>query len=189
MTWNRLITAVLLPALLLCSGCASLLPSTKDVTRTPWNSYEDVRTAYGKVEPNTTTVKQLRTLGFNIYSSPNVKILNYVDIAVATQSIKFEDLSGGLAKCLKAGNNCRGYEFEPKVRYDKRYGNFWLDFFNFRRKTRGTGWQFKADFFVIDDIVVEKIWSGTPFIHIENDQKNPLGPLQEGVGIFFRLVP
>ena len=186
MKWTHLIIATVLPALVLCYGCASLLPTAKDTTKFPWNSFEEARTAYNKVVPNTTTVKQLRDLGFNIYSSPNLKVLNYVDIAVATQSIKSQDFDGGIERCLRARNNCRGYQFEPSFLKDERYGNFWLDLFNFKRKNRQTGWRFIAVFFVIDDLVIEKVWSGSPSILIEKEGKNPLGPFQEGAGFMLR---
>jgi len=181
-----LIIAVLFPLFLFASGCAALLPRAKDITRTPWNSFEEARSAYNKVVPNSTTVKQLRTLGFNIYSSPNLKVLNYIDIAVATQSIKVQDADGGIETCIRARDKCRGYEFEPKALKDERFGSFWLDLLNFNRRTRETGWRFKAVFFVIDDMIVEKVWSGTPFILEDREVRNPLGPLQEPGGLFFR---
>ncbi|HEY6872274.1 MAG TPA: hypothetical protein VI298_06035 [Geobacteraceae bacterium] len=143
--------------------------------------------AYNKVVPNETTMTQLRKLGFDRYSTPNVKILNYLDIAVATQNIKNEDLGGGLARCLKARSGCVGYQFAPSVMKNERVGNFFLDILNFRRKTKGTGWQFTATFLVIDDIVVDKFWTGNPVILVDHDAKNPLGPFQDASGLVPRL--
>lgn len=71
----------------------------------------------------------------------------------------------------------------------ERFGNFWLDIFNFRRKSKGTGWRFKAVFLVIDDIVVDKFWNGDPKIVMDTDARNPLGPLQDAGTIILRLVP
>lgn len=170
-------------------GCATFLPSSKDVVRTPWNNYQEVKESFNKVTTKETTVRQLKTFGFDIYSTPNVRILNYIDIAVATQSIKSDDLEGGLRDCIKAQNGCRGYEFEPRVIKSERHGNFWLDIFNFRRKTRGTGWKFKAVFLIVDDIVIEKLWSGDPRILEERETKNPLGPLQDAGGMILKLIP
>ena len=115
--------------------------------------------------------------------------MNYIDIAITTQSIKTDDLDGGFRQCFKAKNDCRGYEFEPKVVNSERIGNFWLDLLSFKRKTKGTGWQFKATFLVVGDVVVEKLWSGNPHILEERENKNPLGPLQDAGGLLFRLIP
>jgi hypothetical protein len=177
------------PILLFLYGCTALLPSSKAVVRTPWNNFQEAASAYNKVTTNETTMTQLRRLGFDLYSTPNVKILNYLDIAVATQNIRTDDLGGGLARCLKARNACRGYQFSPRVMKNERIGNFWLDMLNFRRKTKGTGWQFTATFLVIDDIVVDKFWNGTPTILEDQESKNPLGPLQDAGGLILRLIP
>jgi hypothetical protein len=168
--------------LFMLDGCTALLPSSKDVVRAPWNNFQDVSAAYNKVVPNETTLPQLGKLGFDIYSTPNVKILNYLDIAATTQNIKNEDLGPGLARCLKVRNSCTGYQFAPSVMKNERIGNFFLDILNFRRKTKGTGWQFTATFLVIDNVVVDKFWNGSPVIHVDRDAKNPLGPLQDPAG-------
>ena len=175
--------------LFMLNGCATLLPSSKDIVRVPWDSYQDVQAAYEKVAPNKTTVHQLKNVGFDIYSTPNVKILNYIDIAATTQNIKYEDLSEGLARCIMAKHDCKGYQIEPKVMVTERLGNFWLDVFNFKRESKGTGWRFKALFLVIDDVVVDKFWNGDPKIIEDHDTKNPLGPLQEAGAMILRLIP
>lgn len=170
-------------------GCATLLPSSKAVVLAPWDSFQGVQAAYGKVVRNETTVHQLRKIGFDIYSTPNVKILNYLDIAATTQSIRYEDLSPGLARCIKARDDCKGFQIEPNVMVTKRLGNFWLDIFNFRRKSKGTGWRFKALFLIIDDVVVDKFWSGDPKIVLNTDTKNPLGFFQDSGSMILQLVP
>ena len=78
-------------------GCAALLPKSKAVVLVPWNSFQGTQAANEKVVPNKTTVHQLKKEGFDLYSTPNSKILNYVDIAATTQNIKYEDFSSGLA--------------------------------------------------------------------------------------------
>ena len=67
--------------------------------------------------------------------------------------------------------------FEITVRkYDsQRYGNVFLDLFNFRRKT---SWLFQAIIVLKDGIVVYKLSSGEPMTGELRDSKNPLGPLQ-----------
>ncbi|KAB0663777.1 hypothetical protein F6V25_15195 [Oryzomonas japonica] len=186
-TANLFIVVALTPFMLY--GCTAFLPTSKEIVRVPWDSYQDVQAAYEKVARNQTTVHQLKKVGFDIYSTPNVKILNYIDIAATIQNIKYEDLSGGLAQCIKVRENCRGYQIEPKVMVNERHGNFWLDIFNFKRKTKGTGWRFKAIFLVINDVIVDKFWDGDPKIIEDRETKNPLGPLQEAGGLILRLVP
>lgn len=164
---------------LIVSGCAALLPRSSSVINSPWKTYKDVVTAYDKVIPNRSTVNDIRKLGFDIYSTPNLKILSYVDVAVATQSLKKGELSSGIEACLKVQTLCTGYAFEPQVAKSHRYGNFWMDTFNFKRKTKETGWKVKASFLIIDAVVVDKYWSGEPQVDHDKEVINPLGPLQE----------
>jgi hypothetical protein len=164
---------------LIVSGCAALLPRSSSVTKSPWKSYKEVVSAYDKVVPNTSTINDIRKLGFDIYSTPNLKILSYVDIAFATQSLKKDEVSSGIGACLRAQSMCNGYVFEPQVVNYKRYGNFWLDVLNFKRKTKETGWKYKATYLVVDNIVVDKFWSGEPQVDHDREAVNPLGPLQE----------
>lgn len=175
--------------LLMLNGCATFLPSSKERVLVPWGSFQEVQSAYEKVSRNETTVLQLKKIGFDIYSTPNVKILNYIDIAATTQNIKYEDLSDGFARCIKVRENCKGYQVEPKVMINERLGNFWLDIFNFKRKTKMTGWRFKALFLVINDVVVDKFWNGDPKIIENRETKNPLGPLQDAGAMILQLVP
>lgn len=190
MAMHKIPLAALLFMAFLMYGCAALLPTTKQETKSPWKSYNDVKLAFDKVVPGQTTPSQLKTLGFDLYSTPNVTILNYLDIAVTTQSLKREELDAGLLACLNAKTHCAGYQIQPQLIDNKRYGNFFLDILNFRRKTRQVGWQVKALFVVVEDIIVYKLWGGNPNIKVESDLINPLGPLQDaGGGFVIRLIP
>jgi hypothetical protein len=175
--------------LFMLNGCSAFLPSSKDVVVVPWGSFQEVQSAYEKVSRNETTAHQLKKIGFDIYSTPNVKILNYIDIAATTQNIRYEDLSEGLTHCIKAKEYCQGYQVEPKVTITERLGNFWLDIFNFKRKAKMTGWRFKALFLVINDVVVDKFWNGDPKIIEDHETKNPLGPLQDSSTLILKLIP
>jgi len=175
--------------LFMLNGCAALLPSSKELVLAPWGSFPEVQSAYEKVSRNETTVHQLKKIGFDIYSTPNVKILNYIDIAATTQNIRYEDLSEGLARCIKVREHCQGYQVEPKVMITERLGNFWLDIFNFKRKAKGAGWRFKALFLVINDVVVDKFWNGDPKIIEDHETNNPLGPLQDSSIMILQLIP
>jgi len=161
------------------SGCAALLPRSSTVTNSPWKTYREVVAAYNKVAPHKSTVGDIKKLGFDIYSTTNLKVLSYVDIAVATATLKREGLGNGIEACLLVRDMCTGYVFEPQVANSNRNGNFWLDTFNFKRKTNESGWKFKASFLVVDDVVVEKFWYGEPLINIDKQVVNPLGPFQD----------
>lgn len=175
---TRIFKSLMLTGALLMGGCGFLLPSTKDTVESPWKTFEDVKSSYDKIVPGQTSVGELRKIGFDIYSTPNVRILNYLDIAVTVQTIGMENLDAGLKECLLAKSACRAFVFEPKRVHSKRIGNFWLDFLNFRRKAKETGWNFKALLVLVDDHVTYKLWSGTPMIEQYKDQRNPLGPFQ-----------
>jgi hypothetical protein len=164
---------------LLLSGCAALLPRSSSITNSPWKSYKEVVDAYNKVVPHESTVSDIKKLGFNIYSTSNLKILSYVDIAVATSTLKKTERGRGIDACLKVRDKCNGYVFEPQVANSNRYGNFWLDTFNFQRKTKESGWRFKASFLIIDAVVVEKFWYGEPLVNLDREIVNPLGPIQD----------
>jgi hypothetical protein len=77
---------------------------------------------------------------------------------------------------------CRGYEIDLRDIHHDHAGNFWLDFLNFRRIVRTTGWRFTATLVINRDIVVYKLWNGQPSIREVEDSRNPLGPAQ-GLGL------
>ena len=147
----------------------------------------EAKTAFDKIVPDKTTVEELKKLGYDIKASPNVKILNYLDIAATVQSIPIAELDPGLQACLRARNDCRSYVFEPKRTHTRRTGNFWLDIFNFRRKSHETGWQFKALLVLVNEHVTYKLWSGDPQIDEHRDLRNPLGPLQNPTDLLYRI--
>lgn len=174
----RAVIIILMISLIL-SGCAALLPRSSSVTNSPWKTYKGVVDAYNGVVPHKSTVADIKKLGFDIYSTSNLKVLSYVDIAVATSSLKREGSGNGIESCLRVRDMCTGYVFEPQVAKSNRYGNFWLDTFNFRRKTKESGWRFKASFLIVDAVVVEKYWYGEPLINLDREVTNPLGPFQD----------
>ena len=180
-----LIMAVMTP------GCGSLLPSAKQTTVSPWNSFEDAKSSFDKITPYTTRADEMRSLGFDPFTTPNIKILTYVDIMnrfLPNPSIKKEDLDEGIQSCINAKANCKAYEFFPQIIRSKRYGNVLLDLFNFRRKTEETGWKFQALIVLIDSTVVYKLWGGDPIIDQHRETKNPLGPLQNAGDILSGAV-
>ncbi|MDH5299663.1 MAG: hypothetical protein OEV91_11660, partial [Desulfobulbaceae bacterium] len=69
-----------------------------------------------------------------------------------------------------------------------RYGNVVLDLFNFRRKTKLTGWEFKAIIVMKQGLVTYKLWGGKPKIDENRDSKNPFGPLQSSEKLLWYVV-
>jgi hypothetical protein len=179
-----IISAALLVVL---SGCSGLLPSARSTTESPWKSYGEAKKAFDSIEPARTSVAELTTLGFDVNKSPNLKVLNYLDIAARVQTIPLAELDPGLQVCLRARSDCQAYLFEPRVTKSRRIGNFWLDLFNFQRKIHETGWQFTALLVLVDNRVSYKLWSGTPKIDELRDQRNPLGPLQDASGMILNF--
>lgn len=161
------------------AGCAALLPHSSSVTNSPWKSYKEVVNAYNSVVINKSTISDIKKVGFNIYSTSNLKILSFVDIAAATSTLELKDMGGGITQCLKVRDLCSGYIFEPQVAKSDRIGNFWLDIMNFKRKTKESGWKFKATFLIVNSVIVDKFWYGEPLINLDKTVVNPLGPFQE----------
>lgn len=173
---------------LLLVGCRGLLPTVKQTTPSPWKSFDEAKAAFDRITPYLTSVEELKEIGFNPFSTSNITILTYLDIMKTLPPVPSEEIDEGILLCIRAKENCRAYEFEPKVVSNKRLGNFWLDIFNFRREISQTGWRFKAFIIVIDGTVVYKLWGGTPSINEKTDIRNPLGPLQDaGDTIFNRM--
>lgn len=178
MRLNILLKMIILSVLSLQVGCAALLPRTKVVANSPWTRYTEAKEAFDAITVGKTTTADLRGLGFDITNSPNLKVLNYLDIAGTVDAIPEDQLDPGLKACLNARSDCRAYVFEPKRNYSKRIGNFWLDILSFRRKTHQTGWRFKALIVFVNDHVAYKLSSGEPEIDEMETKTNPLGPFQ-----------
>lgn len=181
-------TFLMLIVAFVLSACSSLLPSVKTVTYSPWESFDDAKVAFDKIVLNKTTITELKGLGFDAFTTPNIKIMSYLDIAGNMLVVTEEEIDEGLLKCIRAKTGCLAYDFEPKSIKSKRYGNFWLDLLNFKRKTMETGWQFNALVVLVNDTVVYKLWGGNPAFYGKTEATNPLGPLQDsGSGIINRM--
>ncbi|HBG08212.1 MAG: hypothetical protein A2075_05355 [Geobacteraceae bacterium GWC2_58_44] len=189
MRLDLLLRLIILTALLLQVGCAALLPRGKVIAESPWPRYTDARDAFDAIVVGKTTTEDLKVLGFDIVSSPNLKVLNYLDIAATVQAIPIQELDPGLQACLRARSDCHAYVFEPRRTYTKRVGNFWLDILNFRRKTHETGWRFRALVVFVNHHVAYKLSSGEPKVDQLQDNVNPLGPFQAPADMIVRALP
>jgi len=174
--------------LLILVGCSSssYLPSASETIKSPWDNFNEVKTAFDKISPHQTDSIELKKLGFDPFITPNIELINYLDITqrfMPNQSIKLENLDIALQECLNDREHCHAYEVDLHKTNKDRYGNVILDLFNFRRKTKFTGWEFKAIIVMQNNLVTYKVWSGKPNIDRNEDSKNPLGPLQHSENV------
>jgi hypothetical protein len=177
------------------AGCSrkfssSLLPSEKREARSPWASFDEAKSAYDEIIPYKTTIENLRELKFDPYTTPNIEMLTYLEIIeqfMPNTNIRQEDLDVGIQDCLSSKENCRAYDIKQRKISQERYGNVFLDVLNFRRRTKRTGWEFHAIIVLKDDLVVYKLWNGTPNVDETIDEKRPLGPLQD-MGTWHRIL-
>ena len=168
-------------AALFLSACSSLLPKGEVVTIGPWPNFQAVQDEFDRIVPNKTTVSDLKKMGLEPTVNPNITILNYSDILrrfIPSPSINAQDLDEGVGDCISAKIECIGFEINQNVTKRVRYGNFWADFLNFRRKVDVRGWRFDGVILIKNDVVIYKLSGGEPQIHQFEEDKNPLGPLQ-----------
>jgi len=181
--WPRKAAAVfVLPALM--QGCVALLPKSKTVTQSPWQSFQEVQEVFDRIEPNKTTNADLKGLNLDPAGNPNITILNYSDVLrrfIPSPSISASDLDAGVRECISAKTVCRGYEIDQKSMKRTRDGNFWTDFLNFNRTVHIEGWRFNGVILLKGEVVVYKLTGGQPSIRELEESQQPLGPLQ-GIG-------
>ena len=163
------------------AGCSSLLPRAKFITEGPWQNFQEAQEAFNKITPYQTTYEDLKTLKLDPESNQNITILNYSDVIrrfIPGFSANTEDLAPGVKECIMAKAACKGYEMVQRSTKRKRYGNFWADFLNFKRKVEVAGWSFNAVILVKNDVVIYTLTGGQPAISELEESENPLGPLQ-----------
>jgi len=163
------------------AGCSSLLPASKEVSASPWQSYQEAQLTFDKIIPGSTTLSELRSMSLDPEASANITILNYSDVMrrfMANQSVSLADLDRGVQDCVSAKILCRGYEINQQFVNKERNGNFWLDLFGFKRETHTSGWKFCGLVLVKEGVVIYKLTSGQPKIEQTDHTKNPLGPVQ-----------
>jgi len=159
-----------------------MLPREVKRPRTHWQSFDEAQAAFDQIIPHKTTVADLKSLGFDPVSTPNVKILTYLDLIhrfLPNNSITLNDLQPDVRDCIQSKDCCHAYELDLEIVDTKRYGNVFLDIFGFRKYSHITGWSFNALIIVKDDVVAYKLRSGAPNVNRFERKVKPLGPLQE----------
>jgi len=173
------VAGVLLASLL--AGCSSLLPKSKEVTASPWQSYRDAQETFDKIIPGSTTIAELRLMSLDPASNPNIAILNYADVMrkfMLNPSFSISELDSGVRECVNAKIGCRGFEINQSTLHKQRMGNVVFDLLGFYRETHTDGWRFNGLILIRDDIVVYKLTGGQPLIRQTEENQNPLGPVQ-----------
>ena len=166
---------------LVASGCTSLLPSSKKVTASPWASYRDAQLTFDKIIPGETTEFELTTLHLDPEAHPNIAILNYSDVMMRFMphaSISLNDLDPAVRDCIGAKIVCKGFEISQSNVKKHRNGNFFADVLGFNRETHITGWEFRGLLLVKNGVVIYKLTGGKPSIVEQEENRNPLGPVQ-----------
>jgi len=174
---------VLIVLALLLTSCKSthFLPSSYDESVTTFDSYQKAIELYDSIVLHETSKEELKALGFDVDKGQNVQALTYLDVSkrfLHNPAISKDDLPDGVIKCLESKDGCYAYQFYIEKINKERYGSFWADAFDFRKKVHHTGWKFDAMIIIVDNVVVYKLQSGVPNIDRKEVEKQPLGPLQ-----------
>jgi hypothetical protein len=179
---------IVILACTLLAGCGSLLPRGSLATPSPFDSYEQARSAAGRIAPFETRQSQLAALGFDPDAGSNVTVIAYPDIVARLapySGVPLEALDPGIRQCILARSQCQGLLFRFERQDRRREGGFWSDFFNVRRVTVTRGWWFEALVVVSGGQVLFSSAQGQARLEHTDRQTNPLGPFQpagEGAG-------
>ena len=176
--WKLLI---LIPALAVLSACTSLLPKSRTETSS-FESYDQARASIESLQPMVSKRDDLDKNGFKPGQHSNTINLTHADVVrrfVPSSLLKREDLDPGVLACLEARDACRGLEMNVVKLRKERLGNFFADFFNFKRHSETTGFRFNAVVLLVNDLVVFRSWGGQPAVKEVEESRNPLGPFQE----------
>src|SRR5260221_3206583 len=175
----RCVAALL--ACLLVSSCSSLLPKSKEVTASPWQTYQDAQETFDKIVPGHTTIADLRVMSLDPGANANIAILNYADVMrkfMLNQSFSINDLDNGVRECVQAKIACRGFEITQSLVQKQRMGNVIFDVLGFYRETHTAGWRFNRLILLRDDIVGYKLSGGQTVSPAASEKHKPLGPGQ-----------
>jgi hypothetical protein len=168
--------------LILSVGCSTLLPSKTVETQAQWTSYQEVESVVKAIHRGN-TLEDVKQLGLDVDKTPNVELLTYIDIAKRFGLIGLRDhlvtVPDGVKKLMVAAEKGKAYELTVQSTRSQRLGSFWADFFQFRKKTHTTGWEFSVLLIVVDNKVEYVLYKGNPNIDKLEKEKNPLGPFHK----------
>jgi hypothetical protein len=170
-----------LVASLVASGCADLLPRSRSEPHSGFETFEAATAALNQSVPYSTTLPQLKALGFDLDTSTNATLIPYPQLIARlapNASIPLEAMDRGLRDCINARHECQVYEFNVSRESRQREGNFFLDFLNFRRTTVIRGWRFQSLWVVRDGLLLFRSHGGQAKIDRTEQEVRPLGPFQ-----------
>ena len=175
-------TALVLGISLLIGGCGgTLLPAQDDHANGKFKTFDDVKAAYGRIQPGQTRIAELPTIGFDL-AEPNVEQLSYLGVMerfMPRANMTQDEVAPEVRKCIRSRDHCMAYVFRPSVVHSERTGDTMLDVFGFDRTTVNQGWSAEVTILVQDDRVSYKVISSKPNIHETHEKVQPLGPLQD----------
>ena len=122
-------TAFLAAALAL-AGCATLLPTTQSGVSSPWRSFDEARRAIEAIEPDRTTVADLKAARIDPYASQNVQLLSYSDVLLRfplNAATSNSHLDRGLRTCSRRENRVHWYSISVREVKKDHVGSFWQD--------------------------------------------------------------
>lgn len=182
MPLSRMLLLLLLLAALMAAGCSKLLPVTKVRSEARWPTFAASKVVFDQIVPYQTTREDLRALHIDPLTAPNVQILAYPEIMkmfMPNASFSVQEMDQGLRDCVADSANCIAYQLQLERMDARRHGNFILDLLGFVRQTHQIGWRFTSLVVMVDDVVVHKIYGGTPLVDEHLYRRSPLGPVQD----------
>ncbi len=164
------------------AGCNGVLPQESIVDSVKFQTYEDLMTAYAKIDVGKTRLADLAALGFDPKTTPNIEILSYIDIInrfMPTQAMTIQRLPNGVRSCIEAQDHCSAYVMHLKHSKVRHNGSVVPDLLEIERDTSSVGWSAEVVLLLRDDQVAYKVISSQPYLADQRDRSQPLGPLQD----------
>ena len=177
---------------LMMFGCATisttsngLMPTERKIVGSTWKGYQEALDAFNLIEPNKTTLEDMKKIGFDPIAVPNTVFLDPIsirNIIVGNNASRIEDLPKDLQDYIRDLKECRGFKFRQQEFFTKGTGNLLSRIFKFNKEDIVSGWQFEAWIFMKKGVVVYTLWLGNPNIHEMTNQKNPIGSFSDILG-------
>jgi len=179
-----MILSLAIMALVGCAGInAKLMPSNREIVRGLGN-YNDIETLYNNIIPGKTTIADLKKMGLDPKTTPNVTTFNYLDVKnmfLTNPSEKLEDSPLEIQDCVKNKELCLGHAYGPyKDTNTDGQGQIITRVAKCEKIDLITGWELGFFLFRKGDLVVYKLpGKDMPKIHTIKKEKRPLCFLQE----------
>lgn len=174
--------AICLATIVLLAGCSGVLPRESATDTAKFQTYEDLMTAYAKIDVGKTRLADLTGLGFDPKTTPNIEILSYIDIInrfMPTEAMTVQRLPKAVRSCIEAQDHCSAYVMHLQNSRVRHRGSVVPDLLEIERDTSRVGWSAEVLLLLRDDLVAYKVISARPYLEDQRDQTQPLGPLQD----------